>query len=232
MARAKKTTRAVSKRRASDVSVTHGASDTHVRNPKGALAALPPKRQKFVLAFCRPTTRAKDLGNATAAATAAGYGAAAETGHKLRHDPRVQAAIEEVMAELRKEHATIARRALAELEAAALANITDILKIAPGAICLRDDIPPEAWAAVQEITDHPEQGLKVKMAGKAPLLALLLKATGFLAPDKGPTVAVGVAVNGELRPTGTALSSEERERVREALGIPSAAVDIAVGGEA
>lgn len=230
-----------------DVPCMPDASDTHVRNPGGALAKLPPKRQAFVLAYCRPTTRAKDLGNATAAARAAGYSptTAMETGHKLKNDPRVRAAIEEEKAALRNEHAMLARRALAELEAAALANLPDLVHwvqipvfnregVQTGtrtAMQLRDDVPPEAWAAVQEIADSADGGLRVKLAGKAQLLALLLKATGFV-EDRGPTVGVAVSVNGEPRaPADTGITFADLGRVRAALGFPTPQA-LPPGGEA
>lgn len=174
-----------------------------------------------MLAYCfGPDMRPKDRLCGASAARAAGYRNNADRrAYELLREPDVIAAIEEVLADLRKQHAAVARQAFEELHAAALANITDILKIGPNGISLRKEIPAAAWAAVQEIHDHPEHGLRVKMAPKAPLLALLLKATGFLAADKtGATVNLGVQLN-----VGSGgLTEEMVERARELVGIRTA----------
>lgn len=178
--------------------------------------------------------RPRDRFNGTAAARAAGYKTGQQRrAYELLRDPLVKEAIAELLAELREEHATMARQALEELHGAALAQITDVVEFFEAPLldkegnCLgtrqamrlrpREEIPDAAWAAVQEISDDGS-GLKVKMAGKAPLLALLLKATGHLLPERGPGVSLGVQVN-VGRDAGGGLDEDKVQRARELVGI-------------
>lgn len=184
-----------------------------------ALNALSAKRRAFVLYYCGlqgddPRTR----WNGAKAARAAGYTQenSERWAYQLLREPTIKAALDEVLAALREQHEALARRCLDELQAAAFARIDDVVDVSTGYARLRTDAPAGAWAAVAEISQG-DDGLKVKMQPKGPLLATLLRAIGYL-QDKAPQVAV-VSIDRQDEADDGLYTEDRQRRVREMLGI-------------
>lgn len=186
-----------------------------VRNRESALARLSDRRRRFVEHYTLAPGAPKERFNATRAAKAAGYSAGMQRGHELLQDPAVQAAIEEVLGQLRAVYGALAQQTVEQLHAAVMTDIYDIIEVGEDGIRLRDEISPAAWAAVESIADTKD-GLRVKMAPKAPLLRLLLEATGHIGPSRGPMV--NVQVNNAAPKEG--ITREQLSQVRVAMGMP------------
>ena len=69
------------------------------------------------------------------------------------------------------------KKVLGELAAIAFANVSDIVTVADGQLCV-GDIPPGAAAAVQSV-EKTSTGIRVKFYDKLKALELLGKATGL-----------------------------------------------------
>jgi phage terminase small subunit len=124
-------------------------------------------------------------GNATAAAIRAGYSPsrADSQGHRLTRIPLVRSAIEEGLAARARREKVCRDRILEELARIAFADITDFLRWDRSGVTLRpvDELTREQTACVAEIVETSGKAgkvVRVKLHGKLPALAALLKEIG------------------------------------------------------
>lgn len=204
-----------------------------IRN--GALDALSPQHRAFVEHYTGIASEIDDprkRWNAPEAARRAGYGAAGARvrAHELLQRPDVKRAIAEVLADLRDRHEALAQRAIEELAMVAFARLDDVIEVRNGRLELRENITPEAWAAVSELREQADaQGvvrLIAKLHSKPQALALLLRVLGYTdAPTSPPmTLAAREAEGGQpVRVRERGLNTSQIQGVREALGLRPAA---------
>lgn len=181
--------------------------------------ALPAKQQAFVAAY---VGSARFVG--TRAAIEAGYSArsAYSQAHDLLRKPEVRAAIDAELDSLRLSAGVTRARLIAELEAIAYADLTDVacwsedgeLQIVPS-----DKLPPEAAAALKEIRsttstitfqEHERTTVykAVKQHDKVRALQLLAKIEGLVTDKVEHSGSVGLtlselgAILGDAAPEG------------------------------
>lgn len=109
-------------------------------------------------------------GNGAAAARRSGYAKshARQVAYELLRRPAVRALVDAAQ----KEHAESAQftrdAVMRELGNVAFASLRDVLEIRGGRILLRKDaeIPPEAWAAIAELSESEDGRIRVKLHPK------------------------------------------------------------------
>lgn len=109
--------------------------------------------------------------------------------------PAVIAAIEEMRAERAARLGITADRVVQELARVGLVNITDLATFGPGGVVLNlsDDISPDDAAAIVEVSETKDGGVKVKLAPKLQALKLLAEHTGVI--GKRDSNANAVVIN-------------------------------------
>jgi phage terminase small subunit len=127
-------------------------------------------------------------GNTSAAALRAGY-RNASLGRHLKKLPKVRAAIEEALAANARRGQAGRDRVLKELARIAFADISDFLRWDETGVTLRpmDELTRDQTACVAEIVESSTKTgktVRVKLHGKLPALATLLKETGIEAPPE------------------------------------------------
>lgn len=169
-----------------------------MRNARPSPKALRGKRLRFAQEYL------VDL-NGTQAAIRAGYGEknARSTASELLALPEVEAAVARLRAARSDRTAVTADRVVAELAAVAFADIRNVVtwnrairmhETEDGALPVEtvwsvdlktpDELPPEAAAALAELSLSPSGALKVKMHSKVRALELLARHLGLLEVDK------------------------------------------------
>lgn len=108
--------------------------------------------------------------------------------------PRVQRAINEMRAERAARLEVSADRIVTELARVGLVNMTDLVKFGPKGVVLNlsEDLSPDDSAAIIEVSETKDGGVKIKLAPKMNALKLLAEHTGVIGrrgEDKGGTGA-------------------------------------------
>lgn len=195
-----------------------------------ALRALSAQHRAFVVAYTG-LHGATGRWNATAAAREAGYKDGKNLGfmaYEVLHRPDVQAAVNEILEERRKQWETLLHRVIEELCAIGFSKATDVVELKGDHILLRDDLPEPVQRAIAEVVESyhgtPTDGitsLRIKMHDKVKALALLAKITGGIVERHG-----GPKGNDPI-PVALGLTQEGKNRLLSELGMP---VEVAAGG--
>lgn len=207
----------VAKKRAKTLAKRRGRALTI---PDTALGGLTSQRRDFVLRYCGLKGQPRERWNGTQAAIGAGYSknSARAQAHDLLRDDRVMAAVAEICDHLESLAYARWQRALDEIEAVALARLTDLVDLDSFPAKLRDDAPPEVLAALLEVTDKvgPDgtHERRIKMHSKTQALALFLKAL-----DARPPALRRQGATAPPRPRADNEGPGEREGPRRMLGI-------------
>lgn len=158
---------------------------------------LTPDQQRFVDEYL------KDLNQVQAyrrAFPGTSYTSASNQSSRMMKRVEVKAEITAALADLRERSREDATAALRELGLLATSRITDVVDVSdPDRPRLKDpkDVPPEAWAAVQEIS-RTAHGVKVKMHSKPAALDKVLARLG-LTREITPLDALLLSLPGDLR---------------------------------
>jgi len=137
------------------------AQDDAVASAAGVV--VPARQARFALEYAID-------GNGAAAARRSGYSktSARFIARELLHRPAVRALVDAAQAE-HAASAQFTRDALMrELGNVAFASLRDVLEIRAGRIVLQKDaaIPPEAWAAIAELSEADDGRIRVKLHNK------------------------------------------------------------------
>jgi phage terminase small subunit len=123
--------------------------------------------------------------NATQAALRAGYKPSyAESAHKLLRRPDIAAALEEALAERRKQTLITADRVLEEYARIAFADLRRVASWGPGGVKLREDanLSEADVAAIAEVTQSSGTRTRVKLHDKRAALDSIARHLGLFTP--------------------------------------------------
>lgn len=126
--------------------------------------------------------------NATRAAEAAGYSkvSASQQGSELLGKPEVRALVDELLAAKNSVSKVTRERILEELEKIAFSDFVDLVELNTSGLSFKDlKGMGKARRAIQEISDSPKQGAKLKLYDKLDALKTLYKYMGFEEQNDG-----------------------------------------------
>lgn len=130
-----------------------------------------PRKARFVREYARDF-------NGTQAAIRAGYHphSAGRTAYKLLQDPVILAAVHKGIARLHAKTDVTAERVLTELARIAYGDITAMVRIRNGRVCVADSdaLTQDQRSAIAEISETAD-GIRVKLADKTKALEMLGK---------------------------------------------------------
>lgn len=120
--------------------------------------------------------------NATASYKRAGYkprsdNAAAASASKLLRNHKIEAALELLKARRSRKLEITSEAVLEELARLAFSELSDAVEWGPSGVILKpsDDLPEEIRAAIQEVSETVQGGLKIKLHSKTKALELLCR---------------------------------------------------------